>query len=198
MEGKHDPSLSPDHLPSLVWHYGGPSRGPFCPCHVRLGDASPSHPAFASAAPSPLSAAPSSRPTALGFKTCAREFMWWMKILTPPSTTYMFWIKWTGLLLPSLCVSSSVKWRLYRTNSLYRATEDEMSRWLSQYPATGSTVQLSVTAVIIINPTMEIPLPLQETQPQFLHETPREFPFLASFYSIVLPPRFSFLYYAVY
>lgn len=73
-----------------------------------------------------------------------------------------------------------------------------MSRWLSQYPATGSTVQLSVTAVIIINPTMEIPLPLQETQPQFLHETPREFPFLASFYSIVLPPRFSFLYYAVY
>lgn len=42
--------------------------------HVRLGDAPPSHPASASAVPSPLSAASSSLPIALGFKTCAMEF----------------------------------------------------------------------------------------------------------------------------
>lgn len=64
--GKHDPSLSPDHLPSLVWHYSGPTVDLFCPCHVRLGDASPSHPAFASATPSPLSAASASLPITLG------------------------------------------------------------------------------------------------------------------------------------
>lgn len=52
---KHDPSLSPDHLPSLVWHQGGPTRGRVCLCPVGLIDASAFAPAFASAWSTPIS-----------------------------------------------------------------------------------------------------------------------------------------------
>jgi hypothetical protein len=31
VEGKHDPSLSPDHLPSLVWHHHSLTMGPLYP-----------------------------------------------------------------------------------------------------------------------------------------------------------------------